>query len=59
MIQQDTPTNKNMFIFVSVGVLSYHSVTLVNLSFPRETVNKSSFPRTKRCSVTTANSCQS
>ena len=30
------------------------SVTLEKFSFPRETVNKSSFPRAKVCSVTTA-----
>ena len=34
------------------------SVTLANLCFPRETVNKSSFPRTKHCSVTTAIFCK-
>ena len=36
------------------NLLREKSVTLANLSFPRETVNKSSFPRTKPCSVTTA-----
>ena len=36
------------------NLLREKSVTLPNLSFPRETVNKSSFPRTKPCSVTTA-----
>ena len=37
------------------NLLGEKSVTLANLSFPRETVNKSSFPRTKPCGVTTAN----
>ena len=36
------------------NLLREKSVTLANLSFPRETVNKSSFPRTKPFSVTTA-----
>ena len=31
------------------------SVTLETFSFPKETVNKSSFSRAKVCSVTTAN----
>ena len=33
------------------------SVTFKKLSFPGETVNKSSFPKAKVYSVTTANGC--
>ena len=46
---------KPQMIKLSRGNLLWEkSVTLANLSFPRETVNKSSFPRKKSCSVTTA-----